>query len=566
MRSTTIPAAYGQEDQHDKLNDPEVFGNSSLADSHDMPRTAAEAAERATFKQRVHAGIQGPLKHLQKMKFPFRAPSLIDRSRPYFSGIKRFGISKMGTYYRDPFHTLLNLPWIRFIFCFFATYFIQYILFALIYWAQYTCIVNGEGRFARALLVSSRVASTMGFDDIFPDPNCGFLNFCIMCQVIFSSLVNFVLLGVVFARFSAPFKRASTVRFSKNAVVNRHPSGFWCISLRVANLRKHQILQPSIRMVVTVVDSITPSYYHHEMLTVEGGYKQVTNLELGFPAHVTHVITPDSYLYNTSLLEMDTRMMEVLVFVDGIDAMTSRHMSARTAYPSTDIILNQAFAPMHLEMRGKSLGLDFSTFDQTLPAIDPHLLIEREEGTPRGAEPSLWQLRHMTFKRLAERYAHLGAAHSAAAAAAAHAAAKNLNRGGGFGDGEDEEEVAGLKASHTAVNFPQSISTITRGSPYEVHKPGGGDPLNYQNPHAPPDDGGLGGLASLGQPLSSPPGTFVPLDNMQRSGTAGFGVGSRQDGYTVGGLPPGTNGMSTGLSGDFGIELPTSTNPSSRLH
>eukprot|EP00983_Pelagomonas_calceolata_P061318 1146793-Pelagomonas_calceolata.AAC.8 len=55
----------------------------------------------------------------------------------------------------------------------------------------------------------------------------------------------------------------------------------------------------------------------------------------------------------------------------------------------------------------------------------------------------------------------------------------------------------------------------------QVHKPGGGDPLNYQNPHAPPDDGGLGGLASLGQPLSSPPGTFVPLDNMQRSGTAG---------------------------------------------
>eukprot|EP00983_Pelagomonas_calceolata_P061316 1146793-Pelagomonas_calceolata.AAC.6 len=29
---------------------------------------------------------------------------------------------------------------------------------------------------------------------------------------------------------------------------------------------------------------------------------------------------------------------------------------------------------------------------QTLPAIDPHLLIEREEGTPRGAEPSLPQL------------------------------------------------------------------------------------------------------------------------------------------------------------------------------
>ena len=38
---------------------------------------------------------------------------------------------------------------------------------------------------------------------------------------------------------------------------------------------------------------------------------QETNLELGFPANLVHVIRPDSYLYNLSLLEMDTRMMEV---------------------------------------------------------------------------------------------------------------------------------------------------------------------------------------------------------------------------------------------------------------
>ncbi|KAF5837338.1 hypothetical protein DUNSADRAFT_4497 [Dunaliella salina] len=57
---TRSPAAFGLEDQHDRQNDPEIFGSSSLADSPDMPRTAAEAAERATFKQHVHAGVQGP--------------------------------------------------------------------------------------------------------------------------------------------------------------------------------------------------------------------------------------------------------------------------------------------------------------------------------------------------------------------------------------------------------------------------------------------------------------------------------------------------------------------------
>lgn len=45
--------------------------------------------------------------------------------------------------------------------------------------------------------------------------------------------------------------------------------------------------------------------------------KQNTNLELGFPANVSHIITPESPLWNLSLLEMDTRMMEVLMFVDG---------------------------------------------------------------------------------------------------------------------------------------------------------------------------------------------------------------------------------------------------------
>lgn len=38
---------------------------------------------------------------------------------------------------------------------------------------------------------------------------------------------------------------------------------------------------------------------------------QLTNLELGFPAQVTHVITPNSFLYDQSLIEMDTGMMEV---------------------------------------------------------------------------------------------------------------------------------------------------------------------------------------------------------------------------------------------------------------
>lgn len=51
-------------------------------------------------------------------------------------------------------------------------------------------------------------------------------------QVIVSSLLDMCMLGVVFARFSAPFKRAQSIRFSAAATVARHPSGYWALTLR----------------------------------------------------------------------------------------------------------------------------------------------------------------------------------------------------------------------------------------------------------------------------------------------------------------------------------------------
>jgi hypothetical protein len=38
---------------------------------------------------------------------------------------------------------------------------------------------------------------------------------------------------------------------------------------------------------------------------------------------------------------MDARMMEVLVFVDGVDAMTSKVMQARRSYEPSEMMLNE---------------------------------------------------------------------------------------------------------------------------------------------------------------------------------------------------------------------------------
>lgn len=70
---------------------------------------------------------------------------------------------------------------------------------------------------------------------------------------------------------------------------------------RVANIRKHQLLKPEVKVMVTAIDSITPSNYVFEYLAIEAQEMQQMNLELGFPAHAVHIIKPTSPLFNLSL-------------------------------------------------------------------------------------------------------------------------------------------------------------------------------------------------------------------------------------------------------------------------
>jgi hypothetical protein len=91
----------------------------------------------------------------------------MDRKNPFFTGLQRFGVDKGLLYLQDPFHTLLNLPWWKFIIIFFSTYVAQFCTFALLYWAFPTTCTHGiDGNFAHALWMSSRTASTIGFNQV----------------------------------------------------------------------------------------------------------------------------------------------------------------------------------------------------------------------------------------------------------------------------------------------------------------------------------------------------------------------------------------------------------------
>ncbi|PNH03921.1 ATP-sensitive inward rectifier potassium channel 11, partial [Tetrabaena socialis] len=468
--------------------------------------------------------LSGAARRLSRIKIPFKSPSLLDRSQPYFSGIKRFGLSKFQHYWQDPFHTLLNLPWGRFIIIFFLTYLIEFMVFAFIFWAQSDrCIIGMEGKFAHALWMSSRTASTLGFDQIHPNPACTLTNLTIMLQVIASSLVNFIMLGLVFARFSAPFKRATTIRFSSVMVAFRHPtSGHWCLSLRVANIRKHQLLKPSLRMVMTAVDSITPSNYLFEHLAIEGLSTQVRARErlasdtttviapffaysAGLPlvlkphdAHLSRPHTDPDDLNTRAAPLLLSRPPQILMFVDGIDAMTSKNMTARHAYNTNEVHMNEQFLPLHLEMRGSAMGLDFTSFDST--ALASVELLAEHNADPSLADlplPELqshmWHLRHMTFKRLTERDPAAAATPSSANSASAAPWGPHPLAPGSGGGGAGPSTSTSAPASGGALP-PRGPAAPP--APHPLHTSGKPDGAGHLPAAA-------GGAAASGNPFAS---------------------------------------------------------------
>ena len=68
-------------------------------------------------------------------------------------------------------------------------------------------------------------------------------------QSIIGVIIQACLAGIVFAKFTVPRKRGSTIVFSKNAVITMRNGALYLIA-RVCDLRKSSLLEAHVRMVI----------------------------------------------------------------------------------------------------------------------------------------------------------------------------------------------------------------------------------------------------------------------------------------------------------------------------
>ncbi|KAL2642348.1 hypothetical protein R1flu_009935 [Riccia fluitans] len=278
------------------------------------------------------------------------------------------GAPKTSLYWGDLFHTLVNVPNSRFMCVLACTYTVLFGGFAVPYYydAYNNSCIPGVLNFSHALWFSVQTSMTIGYGgDLTPDPRCTMTNIVVVIQSLVSLLVAYSLLGVFYVRFARPARRAQTLVFSKKMVMYEE-DGVRVLAFRMANVRKHQIIEANVRLLIGLNNNLTDedeTVFHFSSLPVIGG----NQVFLGLPFTVKHPITPSSPLYDLSIQDMEDADVEILVLLEGVDASTSSKLQARRSYRPSNICIDHRFETIVARTKSGRRCVDFTKFDSVLP-------------------------------------------------------------------------------------------------------------------------------------------------------------------------------------------------------
>lgn len=153
-------------------------------------------------------------------------------------------------YLNDLFHTLVNAGMGTVLAVFSGGYLLTILVFALAFLVLSSRCALGLDTFVGAWAFSVETIMTIGYG--FPGSvdfihQCGAVLALVTIETICGVLLNALAVGLVYARFARGQSRACTIVFSDFACVRRI-DGKLVFMVKVAEMRKHQLVEPHVRM------------------------------------------------------------------------------------------------------------------------------------------------------------------------------------------------------------------------------------------------------------------------------------------------------------------------------
>ncbi len=269
------------------------------------------------------------------------------------------GSNSWYSYFRDPYHLLLTIPWIGFFAIVVGFDLFLNALFAVLYLFDANAIAGvKEVGFLEAFFFSVQTLASIGYGVM--NPQTLYANLIVTLESIASLMLFAVITGIAFTRFA---KSASRVMFSRVATIHSYNS-IPTLMFRTANERRNNILEAKLS-VYLMIDEVTEE---GQMMRRLHELKLVRDHSPVFLLSWTimHTIDQSSPLYGLTTETMERLHAQILVSLTGVDETIEGTLHARHMYSSRNLMFDHRFIDViHMGNDGHRY-LDYTHFHEII--------------------------------------------------------------------------------------------------------------------------------------------------------------------------------------------------------
>ncbi len=263
------------------------------------------------------------------------------------------------SYWRDPYHLLLTIPWAGFLFCIMFMYVILNTFFALAYLAGGDGIGNAQpGNFWDAFFFSVQTLASIGYGVLYPQT---FYTNAIVTVEAFVELLGFALVtGLAFARFSQSNARVAFSRFAVITPYNDVPT----LMFRTANQRGNQIVEAQMRAYLLRNEVSLEGQFMRRLYPLRLLRSQTPSFSLSWTA--IHPIDSESPLRNQTMESLAQLNSQIVISLSGIDETVAQAVHARHLYQPQEILWNYKLVDIIHETESGDHYINISSFHEVV--------------------------------------------------------------------------------------------------------------------------------------------------------------------------------------------------------
>ncbi|KAK4026125.1 inward rectifier potassium channel 4 [Daphnia magna] len=268
------------------------------------------------------------------------------------------------------FTWLVDAKWRWTGFIFFASFYVTWTMFAVLFWlicyfhgdfetkesglvgdvvanSSQPCVENIRD-FTSIFLFSLEIQTTIGFGFSRVTEDCAAAIVTLTIQAILGTIIEAFLVGVVFTKLVRTKWRAQAIAFSQFSVICQQ-DGQLSLMFRIADRHTSRIIGARIR--ATLVSQTRTTREGHVVTLDQQPLRlhpsgEDSDLLLLWPTTIVHSITVESPLYGMNEADMMQAAFEIIVTLEGTTSSTDMSTQAMSSYLPCEILWGYRFDDM----------------------------------------------------------------------------------------------------------------------------------------------------------------------------------------------------------------------------